>query len=75
MKCELVIFFLVTCSSSALAQYGVSSHRDIYGNLVRDAGAYSARGINQPPVNNGPIKRAPSQPSTGNNPPARGMGK
>jgi hypothetical protein len=75
MKCGLAIFCLVTLSSSALAQYGVSSHRDIYGNLVRDAGAYSARGINQPPVNNGAIKKAPSQPSTGNNMPRRGMGK
>jgi hypothetical protein len=66
MKLTVIIILLLTNSASALAQSGMSNQRDIYGNLVRDRGNYSPRGINQGPSNNGPIRSAPAQPSTSN---------
>jgi hypothetical protein len=57
---------LTACGHSALAQSGISNQRDAYGNLVRDTGAYSRRGVNQGPINIGPIRSAPAQPPTGN---------
>jgi hypothetical protein len=62
----------MACSHSAPGQSGISNHRDAYGNLVRDTGAYSRRGVNQGPINIGPIKTAPAQPPTGNAGLARG---
>jgi hypothetical protein len=55
MRATLGFLWLIACSNSALAQSGVSTQRDMYGNLVRSTGTYSPRGINQGPVNNGPI--------------------
>jgi hypothetical protein len=57
---------LLTNCASALAQSGMSNQRDIYGNLARDSGTYSPRGVNQGPANNGPIRGTPAQPSTSN---------
>jgi hypothetical protein len=62
MRFGLALSCLLACCTSAMAQYGVSNQRDAYGNLVRDAGGYSRRGINQGPVNNGAIKNTPPQP-------------
>ena len=66
MKFGLVIFCLLACGASAVAQSGVSNQRDARGNLVHDTGGYSASGVNQGPVNNGPIRNAPAQPPTNN---------
>ena len=66
MRITLAIFCLFAGATSAPAQSGVSNQRDMYGNLVRSAGTYSPRGINQGPVNNGPITSAPAQPPTSN---------
>lgn len=63
MKYAFAIFCLIACCGTASAQYGVSNQRDMYGNLPRDGGAYSQKGINQGPTNNGPIRSAPA-PST-----------
>ena len=60
--CLIVGFSL----SAAAAQSGVAARRDASGNLVRDNGPYSPRGVNQGPVNNGSIRNTPTQPSTTN---------
>jgi hypothetical protein len=66
MKTSIAIVCFLASISLALAQSGVSNQRYMYGNLVRDSSTYSPRGVNQGPVNNGPIKIAPVQPSTSN---------
>jgi hypothetical protein len=66
MRFSLALLCLIAFSNSALAQYGVSTQRNAQGNLVRDSGAYSPTGINQGPVNNGPIKDKPAQPPATN---------
>lgn len=75
VKFRLVIFCLLAYGSSAMAQSGVSNQRDAYGNLIRNTGGYSARGINQGPVNNGPIKYSPAQPPSTNVGAAKGTGR
>jgi hypothetical protein len=66
MKSITTIVFLMVGAGSALAQTGVSNQRDMYGNLVRDGSSYSARGVNQGPQNNGPVRSMPTQPATAN---------
>lgn len=66
MKIRLAILCLIAFSTPALAQYGISNQRDMYGNIVRNNGTYSSSGVNQGPVNNGPIRNAPAQPSVTN---------
>jgi hypothetical protein len=66
MRLRLALLCLIAFSNSALAQYGVSTQRNAQGNLVRDSGVFSPTGINQGPVNNGPIKDRPAQPPTAN---------
>jgi hypothetical protein len=66
MKSTITIMFLMVGAGSALGQTGVSNQRDMYGNLVRDGSNYSARGVNQGPQNNGPVKSMPTQPATAN---------
>lgn len=66
MKFGLALLFFVACISAALAQYGVSNQRDRYGNLIRNGGPYSDRGVNQGPVNHGAVRNAPAQPPTAN---------
>ena len=71
MRFELVIFCLFAGAASAFAQSGVSTQRDMFGNLVRPNGPYSAKGVNQGPVNNGAVNNttvntAPAQPTTSN---------
>jgi hypothetical protein len=66
MRITLVVFCLFAGAASAFAQSGVSTQRDMYGNLVRPNGPYSARGVNQGPVNNGTVNTAPAQPPTSN---------
>ncbi|MGA7807979.1 hypothetical protein [Bradyrhizobium sp.] len=66
MRIGWAVVCLTAWSHLAPAQPGISIHRDVYGNLVRDTGAYSPRGVNQGPVNNGRIRNAPAQPPTGN---------
>jgi hypothetical protein len=68
MKLRLVcaIALSVSWTGIALAQSGVSNQRDMYGNLVRDAGTASPRALNQGPKNNGGINNAPTQPPAGN---------
>ena len=66
MRVTLAIFCLFAGGVPALAQSGVSTQRDLYGNLVLSTGTYSPRGINQGPVNSGPINSAPSRPPTSN---------
>jgi hypothetical protein len=62
MKFRLAILWLIIFGSSALAQYGVSNQRDMYGNLLHDGGATSPTGINQStPNNNGAIRNMPIQ--------------
>jgi hypothetical protein len=73
MRLSLVVVCLVACSNAASAQSGVSNQRDMYGNLVRDNGA--SRGINQGPVNLGPIRHAPAQPTQSNAGALRGASK
>jgi hypothetical protein len=75
MRFRLAIFCLMTFTCSAYAQSGVSSQRDMYGNLVRQSGPYSTRGINQGPINNGAIRNAPSQSSTTHSGIARQQGR
>jgi hypothetical protein len=75
MRVMLVVFCLFAGATSALAQSGVSNRRDIYGNLVRSTGTYSPTGINQGPVNNGPITSAPAQPPTSNSRVGNGANK
>ena len=66
MKTTIAIVFLLAGAGSALAQSGVSTQRDMYGNLVRDGSSYSARGVNQGPQNNGSVRSMPTQPATAN---------
>jgi hypothetical protein len=75
MRFTLAIFYLLASAMSALAQSGVSTQRDMYGNLVRSTGTYSPRGINQGPVNNGPIISAPARPQTSNSRLGTGINK
>ena len=75
MRFMLAIFCLFAGATSALAQPGVSNQRDMYGNLVRSTGTYSPRGINQGPVNNGPVATAPAQPPTANSRTDRGTSR
>jgi hypothetical protein len=49
MRFTLAIFCIFACGTSAVAQYGVSNARDIYGNLIRNTGMKSAKGLNQGP--------------------------
>jgi hypothetical protein len=65
MKSTITIVFLLVGAGSALGQT-VSNQRDMYGNLVRDGSNYSARGVNQGPQNNGPVRSMPTQPATAN---------
>jgi hypothetical protein len=67
MRYAFAIFCLIACCGAAWAQYGVSSQRDMYGNLPRDSGTYSQRGINQGPINNGPIRSGPAPTTINNN--------
>ncbi|WP_156438650.1 hypothetical protein [Bradyrhizobium valentinum] len=59
MKITLAVLCLVACSSSALAQYGVSNARDGNGNLIRNSGMNPGRNWDRAPVNNlnGPIRQ------------------
>jgi hypothetical protein len=66
MKATVTIVFLLAGASSALGQSGVSNQRDMYGNLLRDSGSYSARGVNQGPQNVGPVRTMPAQPAPAN---------
>ena len=66
MKTTITIVFLLVGAGSALGQTGVSNQRDMYGNLVRDGSNYSARGVNQGPQNNGPVRTMPTQPAPAN---------
>jgi hypothetical protein len=66
MKSIITIVLLLVGAGSALGQAGVSTQRDMYGNLVRDGSSYSARGVNQGPQNNGPVRSMPTQPATAN---------
>jgi hypothetical protein len=80
MRTTLAIFCLFAGAASAFAQSGVSTQRDVYGNLVRPNGPYSAKGVNQGPVNNGAINNAtvntaPAQPPTSNARIDRGMSR
>lgn len=54
MKSAWVIFGLLACLTTALAQVqnGVSSVRDANGNLVHTNGINPTRGLTQPMVNN-----------------------
>jgi hypothetical protein len=73
MKFRLAIVCLVAFTAApALAQSGISNQRNMYGNIVRDSGPYSATGVNQGPINNGSIRRSPAQPSQTNMDPPRG---
>jgi hypothetical protein len=73
MKFRLTIVCLIAFADPALAQSGVSNQRNMYGNIVRDSGPYSATGLNQGPVNNGPIRQSPAQPSQTNITSPRGV--
>jgi hypothetical protein len=64
VRLRLALLCLIAVGNSALAQNGVSNQRNAQGNLVRDSGSYSPTGINQGPVNHGPIKGRPAQPPT-----------
>jgi len=64
MKIFTVVVCLLSGMSAAFAQTGVSNQRDKYGNLIRNNGDYSTRGLNQGPSNNGSTRSAPTQPST-----------
>ena len=76
MKTTIAFVFLLASAGSALAQAGVSTQRDMYGNLVRDGGAgYSSRGVNQGPQNIGQVRTTPSQPATSNIGRIRAQGK
>jgi hypothetical protein len=69
------MFCALACGNAAWAQSGVSNQRDAYGNLVRDNGPMSPRSVNQGPVNIGPIRNAPAQPTTGGIASGKGAGK
>ena len=75
MRFALAIFCMLTCATSALAQYGVSNARDGNGNLIRNTGTNPVRGISQGPINNGPINSAPAQPPTTNSRMNRGTSR
>lgn len=66
MKTTIAILLLLAGAGSALGQSGVSTQRDMYGNLVRDGGSYSPRGVNQGPQNNGQVRSMPTQPAAAN---------
>lgn len=66
MKTTIAIVFLLAGAGSALAQSGVSTQRDMYGNLVRDGGSYAPRGVNQGPQNIGSVRNMPTQPAATN---------
>jgi hypothetical protein len=66
MKTTIAIVFLLLGAGSALAQSGVSTQRDMYGNLVRDGSGYSPRGVNQGPQNIGQVRSMPMQPAPSN---------
>lgn len=66
MKTTIAIVFLLAGAGSAFAQTGVSTQRDMYGNLVRDGGDYAPRGVNQGPQNMGPVRSTPGQPAPSN---------
>jgi hypothetical protein len=73
MKFRLTIVCLIAFTAPALAQSGVTNQRNMYGNIVRDSGPYSGTGVNQGPVNNGPIRQSPAQPPQTNMNPSRGV--
>jgi hypothetical protein len=75
VRLGLAIFCLLACHAIAAAQSGVSTQRDANGNLIRDNGGYSAKAVNQGPVNNGPIKNSATQPSNANIGPVKGASK
>jgi hypothetical protein len=66
----LAMLCLLACGPSAVAQSGVSNQRDAYGNLIRNTGGYSVRGVNQ-----GPIRNSSAQPPTANVGTAKGTGR
>jgi hypothetical protein len=72
---SLAMVCLLACGNAAWAQSGVSNQRDGSGNLVRDNGTMSPRGVNQGPTNNGPIRNAPMQPATNGIGTAKGAGR
>jgi hypothetical protein len=72
MRFTFAMIALIACGGSALAQSGISSQRDRYGNLVRDGGTTAPGGVNQGPPNNGAIRNGPAQPTTSNAGPVRG---
>ena len=74
-RLSLVMFCLLAGGNAAWAQSGVSNQRDGSGNLVRDNGTMSPRGVNQGPANNGPIRNAPMQPATNGIGAAKGAGR
>jgi len=63
MKTTIAIVFLLAGAGSALGQSGVSTQRDMYGNLVRGGGDFAPRGVNQGPQNMGPARSTPGQPA------------
>jgi hypothetical protein len=75
MRFALTILCLIAGATSAVAQNGISNQRDGYGNLVRSTGTYAPKGINQGPVNNGPVSIAPAKPSTQNSRMDKGSGR
>jgi hypothetical protein len=75
MKTTIAIVFLLAGAGSARGQTGVSTQRDMYGNLVRDGGSYSSRGVNQGPQNIGQVRSAPTQPAPANVGRVRPQGK
>ena len=75
MRFGLAMLCLLARGPSAVAQSGVSNQRDAYGNLIRNTGGYSVRGVNQGPVNIGPIKNSSAQPPTANVGTAKGTGR
>ncbi len=66
MKTTIALLFLLAGAGSALGQSGVSTQRDMYGDLVRDGGSYPSRGVNQGPQNIGSVRSMPGQPATSN---------
>lgn len=66
MKTTIAIVFLLAGAGSALGQSGVSTQRDMYGNLVRDGSGYAPRGVNQGPQNVGQVRSMPTQPAPAN---------
>jgi hypothetical protein len=72
MKLRLAVLGLtMILGDPALAQSGISNQRDMYGNLVRDGGAGSQRGVNQSVPNNGSIRNTPNPSPTNPGPPSK----